>query len=237
MNMNVLLIGAETQLGLVVEGIALGSRHSWIKADAVEMSDDRAFESFLDLNDINVVVNCSYEGRSVSETAAICRRNCVRLIQVTEDTSLELNDVSGVILLRTSWLYGIEGHDFVKEIIEQTADQPLLSVPSDQIGAPTFADDLAELIVRIIEEGNSDREGIYDYTDEGVCSLYDFAHEICAMTGHLCEVLPCASDEDSGQSPYMNIADRTPVKEVFGISIPYWRDSLMVCINALNNKE
>lgn len=237
MNMNVLLIGAETQLGQAVAGIAQDSRHSWTKADTAQMSDDGTFESYLDMNEIKIVVNCSFEGRTVAETAAICRRNGVRLVQVTEDTSLEPNDISGTILLRTSWLYGIEGQDFVKDIIEQTAEQPLLSMPSDQIGTPTFADDFAELIVRIIEEGNYDREGIYDYTDEGVCSLYDIAHEVCTMTGHLCEVLPCASDEENGQIPCINIVDRTPVKEVFGISIPHWRDSLMICINALNNKE
>lgn len=235
--MNVLLIGAETQLGLATARIAENSMHRWIKSDAAEMNDDRAFEAYLDNNEINIVVNCSSGERTVAETAAICRRNGVSLIQVTEDAELELKDVTGVIVLRTSWLYSLEGQDFVKEIIEQTADQPLLDVPSDQIGSPTFAYDLAEFIVRIIEEGNSDREGVYDYTDEGVCSLYDFAHEICAMTGHLCEILPCTSDEESGQSPYIRLVDKTPVKEVFGISIPHWRDSLMLCINALNNRE
>lgn len=235
--MNVLLIGAETPLGMATARIAENSMHRWIKSNAAEMGDDRAFEAYLDNNEINIVVSCSCGERTVAETAAICRRNGARLIHVTEDTELELKDTTSVIVLRTSWLYSLEGQDFVKEIIEQTADQPLLSVPSDQIGSPTFAYDLAEFIVRIIEEGNSDREGIYDYTDEGVCSLYDFAHEICAMTGHLCEILPCISDEESGRNPNINLVDKTPAKEVFGISIPHWRDSLMLCINALNNRE
>ncbi len=142
------------------------------------------------------------------------------------------------IILRTSWLYGTEGSNFVKRIIEKSAESPVLRVISDQIGTPTFAEDLAGLIVSIIEDNMLDRTGIYNYSNEGVCSWYDFAHEICAQSGHLCDVLPCHTDEYPRKAvrPHFSVLDKTKVKETFGIGIPHWKDSLTVCMNELKGK-
>ena len=143
------------------------------------------------------------------------------------------------IILRTSWLYGAEGDNFVKRIIEKSAENPVLRVISDQIGTPTFVEDLAGLISLIIEENMLDRTGIYNYSNEGVCSWYDFAHEICAQVGHLCDVLPCRTDEYPRKAarPHFSVLDNTKVKKTFGIEIPHWKDSLSLCIRELENIE
>ena len=143
------------------------------------------------------------------------------------------------IILRTSWLYGVEGDNFVKRIIEKSAENPVLRVISDQIGTPTFVEDLAGLISLIIEENMLDRTGIYNYSNEGVCSWYDFAHEICAQVGHLCDVLPCHTDEYPRKAarPHFSVLDKTKVKKTFGIEIPHWKDSLSLCIRELENIE
>ena len=143
------------------------------------------------------------------------------------------------IILRTSWLYGVEGDNFVKRIIEKSAENPVLKVISDQIGTPTFVEDLAGLISLIIEENMLDRTGIYNYSNEGVCSWYDFAHEICAQVGHLCDVLPCHTDEYPRKAvrPHFSVLDKSKVKKVFGIEIPHWKDSLSLCIRELENIE
>ena len=142
------------------------------------------------------------------------------------------------IILRTSWLYGTEGSNFVKRIIEKSAENPVLKVISDQIGTPTYAEDLAGLIISIIEDDMLDRTGIYNYSNEGVCSWYDFAHEICAQSGHLCDVLPCHTDEYPRKAvrPHFSVLDKTKVKKTFGIEIPHWKDSLTVCMNELKGK-
>ena len=141
------------------------------------------------------------------------------------------------IILRTSWLYGVEGANFVKRIIEKSAENPVLKVINDQIGTPTFVEDLAGLISLIIEENMLDRTGIYNYSNEGVCSWYDFAHEICAQVGHLCDVLPCHTDEYPRKAarPHFSVLDKSKVKKTFGIEIPHWKDSLSLCIRELEN--
>lgn len=143
------------------------------------------------------------------------------------------------IILRTSWLYGTQGSNFVKRIIEKSAENPVLRVIDDQIGTPTFVEDLAGLIYTIIEDDMLDRTGIYNYSNEGVCSWYDFAHEICSMSGHLCDVLPCSSDEypRKAERPHFSVLDKTKVKKTFGIEIPHWKDSLAICMNILNELE
>ena len=143
------------------------------------------------------------------------------------------------IILRTSWLYGVEGDNFVKRIIEKSAENPVLKVISDQIGTPTFVEDLAGLISLIIEENMLDRTGIYNYSNEGVCSWYDFAHEICAQAGHLCDVLPCHTNEYPRKAvrPHFSVLDKSKVKKTFGIEIPHWKDSLSLCIRELENIE
>ena len=139
---------------------------------------------------------------------------------------------SGVrhVIIRTSWLYSPYGKNFVKTMLELTSARPVVSVVFDQVGTPTFASDLAAAIIRILE---APVEGIYNYSNEGVCSWYDFAKAIAALSGHpACEIRPCHSGEFPSKvhRPAYSVLDKTLVKETFGLKIPYWTDSLKECL-------
>ncbi len=142
------------------------------------------------------------------------------------------------IIFRTSWLYAVEGSNFVKRIIEKSSENPVLNVIFDQIGTPTFADDLARLILQVIDGDMLDRQGIYNYSNEGVCSWYDFAMEICALSGHKCDISPCHTDEypRKARRPHFSVLDKTGVKKAFGIRIPHWKESLASCISMMMNE-
>lgn len=139
------------------------------------------------------------------------------------------------IMIRTSWLFSQWGKNFVKTILRKSEEQPVLKVVNDQIGTPTYAGDLAEFILHIIESGSLDKTGIYNYTNEGVCSWYDLAWTVCDQTGNLCEVQPCKTGEYPvcAVRPRYSVLDKTKVKEVFGIGIPHWSDSLKFCLSKI----
>lgn len=138
------------------------------------------------------------------------------------------------VIIRTAWLYSEFGKNFVKTMLNLTATRPELKVVFDQVGTPTYAYDLAQAIVRIIERPV---EGIYHYSNEGVCSWYDFTKMIAEYSGHTeCNIQPCHSDEFPSpvKRPAFSVLDKTKIKQTFGISIPYWTDSLKQCIKNID---
>ena len=140
------------------------------------------------------------------------------------------------IILRTAWLYSEFGKNFVKTMLRLTAEKPSLKVVFDQVGTPTYAGDLAEAIVRILE---TPQEGIYNFTNEGVCSWYDFAKAIAACAGHTaCDIQPCHSHEFPSKvhRPAYSVLDKSRIKASFGLEIPYWLDSLRLCVKHLTDQ-
>ena len=141
------------------------------------------------------------------------------------------------LVFRTAWLYSPYGRNFLKTMLQLTADKPELQVVFDQVGTPTCAADLARVIFDRIESGDyAGREGFYHFSNEGVCSWYDFAHEIAALAGHTsCKIRPCHSAEfpSKVQRPNFSVLDKTKIKTTFGIDIPHWRDSLVRCMATL----
>ena len=139
------------------------------------------------------------------------------------------------MIIRTSWLYSRYGKNFVKTILKKSEEQPLLKVVSDQVGTPTYAGDLAEFILTLLEPENLEKTGTYNYTDEGVCSWYDLACEVCDMSGNLCEVIPCETGEYPVKAarPHYSVLNKSKVKKTFGIEIPYWKDSLRHCLSEI----
>jgi len=139
------------------------------------------------------------------------------------------------VMFRTAWLYSPYGKNFVKTMRKLTAEKDNLKVVFDQIGTPTYAADLAGVIYKIISEHLLDKRGIYHYSNEGAISWYDFAKAICELSGNTCDIQPCHSDElpSKVQRPSFSVLDKTKIKTVFGITVPYWRDSLVKCINRL----
>ena len=140
------------------------------------------------------------------------------------------------IIIRTAWLYSEFGNNFLKTMLRLTAEKESLNVVFDQVGSPTYAGDLALAIFSIIEGGvYAGNEGVYHFSNEGVCSWYDFATEIAAAAGHECVVMPCHSNEFPSKvtRPPFSVLDKTKIKTTFGIEIPHWRDSMLYCLQRL----
>lgn len=142
---------------------------------------------------------------------------------------------SGVrhIIIRTSWLYSEYGKNFVKTMLRLSAEKPSLKVVYDQVGTPTYAGDLARAIRHMLLQP---KFGIFNYSNEGVCSWYDFAKTIADYSGHLsCDIQPCRSSEFPSRvhRPAYSVLDKAKIKDAFGLQIPYWKDSLKACLSRL----
>lgn len=162
------------------------------------------------------------------------------------------------VIIRTAWLYSEFGKNFCKTMLQLTATKPQLKVVFDQVGTPTYALDLAQAIAVVIEDYkkefinsqfsifNYSKSGIYHFSNEGVCSWYDFTKMIQQVAVELnvqgsaqiaqCDVQPCHSDEFPSpvKRPSYSVLDKTKIKEVFGVTVPYWTDSLKQCIANLS---
>lgn len=145
------------------------------------------------------------------------------------------------IIIRTAWLYSEFGHNFVKTMLSLTATKAQLKVVFDQTGTPTYAGDLADVIFDIVEnrkfEGN---DGIYHFSNEGVCSWYDFTKKIAELAGNTaCDIEPCHSDDFPSpvKRPAYSVLDKTKIKETFGVKIPYWEDSVRKVVATLKEQE
>ncbi|MDP3436672.1 MAG: dTDP-4-dehydrorhamnose reductase [Bacteroidales bacterium] len=132
------------------------------------------------------------------------------------------------IIIRTSWLYSVYGNNFAKTILRLSGDRDSINVVFDQIGTPTYAKDLAKVILLFKERYTPQLRGIYHFSNEGVCSWYDFALEIVKLSGRRCKVMPVTSDKFPTKAvrPPFSVLDKGKIKELLNIDIPYWRDSL-----------
>ncbi len=144
------------------------------------------------------------------------------------------------IIIRTSWLYSPYGKNFAKTILSLSKERDELSVVFDQIGTPTFARDLAQAIIEIVlrsQDGFRKFAGIYHFSNEGVCSWYDFAYEIIKLSGNKCKITPVTSDKypTKAQRPFYSVMDKTKIKKTFNIKIPHWTESLALCIKELSD--
>ena len=153
------------------------------------------------------------------------------------------------VILRTAWLYSEFGKNFVKTMLNLTATKPQLKVVFDQVGTPTYALDLANAISVIVDDYKQEtanfnqwasytNNGIYHYSNEGVCSWYDFTKMIAEIAGNTnCDIQPCHSDEFPSpvKRPAFSVLDKTKVKDTFRIKVPYWTDSLHKCIHSFFN--
>lgn len=143
------------------------------------------------------------------------------------------------IIIRTAWLYSTFGNNFVKTILRLAGERPELSVVADQVGSPTYAEDLARAIACIME--NDDRgiyEGIYHFSDEGVCSWHEFASEIVRLSGLPCKVKPVTTAEypTKTKRPAYSVLDKDKIKRTFGVNVPEWQESLKRCMKGLMAK-
>lgn len=289
--MNILVTGANGQLGNCIRNAAKSSSDCYIFTDVAELdiTDAAAVAEMVKANDINMIINCAaytnvdkaeddadfaeiLNARAVRNLADAVKANDGTLIHVStdyvfggnsgntprnEDEAANPTGVYGLtklhgeqeiaksgvraLIFRTAWLYSEYGKNFVKTMLALTASKPELKVVFDQAGTPTYAQDLADAIVSIVEnrkfEGN---EGIYHYSNEGVCSWFDFTKMIAAIAGNNdCDVQPCHSCEFPSKvvRPAYSVLDKSKFKNVFKIRVPYWTDSLKTCIQNIQSNE
>ncbi len=285
--MNILVTGANGQLGNEMRIVSRGSKDNYIFTDVQELdiTNAEAVKQMVKENDVKAIINCAaytnvdkaeddrdfaelLNATAVRNLAEAMKENNGVLIHVSTDyvfggasnntpcSEEQPANPTGVygetklhgeqaitevdcrhIILRTAWLYSEFGKNFVKTMLNLTATKPALKVVFDQTGTPTYAYDLAEAIFDIVEnrkyEGN---DGIYHYSNEGVCSWFDFTKMIAEYAGNTaCDIQPCHSDEFPSKvvRPSYSVLDKTKLKATFGIKVPYWTDSLRLCLQRL----
>ena len=285
--MNILVTGANGQLGRHMRLLGSQSRHQYFFTDVedLDITDPTALAKYVDEHRIETLVNCAaYTNvdKAEEEESVADKLNHVAvgyladtmksvggtLIHVSTDyvfggnrnntpcTEEEPVNPTGAygrtklsgeeallrsgcryLIFRTAWLYSEYGKNFVKTMLSLTADKPSLKVVFDQVGTPTYAGDLAYAIFSIIENGAVEgNEGIYHYSNEGVCSWFDFTKEIARQAGHDdCDIQPCHSNEFPSKviRPAYSVLDKTKFKQTFNLAVPYWTDSLARCLQNL----
>lgn len=288
--MNILVTGANGQLGQEMRQVSTSSTDRYIFTDVAELdiTDAITVKRMVRENNIKVIVNCAaytdvdraeddvcmaelLNATAVRYLAEALKANDGILIHVStdyvfgstqqntpykEDHPVNPTGVYGLtklhgeqtianvdchhIIIRTAWLYSEFGKNFVKTMLQLTAQKPHVKVVFDQVGTPTYAYDLAATIFNIVENRQYEgKDGIYHFSNEGVCSWFDFAKMIVKYAGHTaCDIRPCHSSEFSSKvhRPSYSVLDKTKIKEAFGIQIPYWTESLQTCIEQLKNK-
>lgn len=141
------------------------------------------------------------------------------------------------IVVRTSWLYSSFGNNFVKTILRLLNERDKITVISDQVGTPTYAGDLAKAIISMVnfQEEHGKKPGIYHFSNEGVCSWYDFAYEIAQLTGSGTKVLPIGTKDypSATPRPYYSVLNKSKIKSTFDITIPHWKESLQLCLKEI----
>lgn len=286
--MNILVTGANGQLGNCMRNAAKDSQDNYIFTDVAELdiTDAGAVADMVKDNDIKVIVNCAaYTNVDKAETDivlaeklnAVAVDNLAQAIKANDGTLIHIStdyvfggepyntpcredqrgtptgiygltklhgeqaiEASGckALIFRTAWLYSEYGRNFVKTMLNLTSTKPELKVVFDQAGTPTYAQDLADAIHYIIENRKMDgNEGIYHYSNEGVCSWFDFTKAIAEIAGNTsCDIQPCHSDEFPSpvKRPAYSVLDKTKFKTTFGLSVPYWTESLKTCINNID---
>ena len=284
--MNILVTGANGQLGCEMRRLGAVSPNNYIFTDVAELDITNADAVMYVAKhySIDAIINCAAytnvdKAESDQETAELINATAVgnlaramkevggTLFHVstdyvfgsegntprTEEMPLNPLGVYGLtklhgeqaieesgckaLIFRTAWLYSEFGNNFLKTMLRLTAERDHLNVVFDQVGTPTYAGDLALAIFSIIEAGvYPGNEGVYHFSNEGVCSWYDFAVEIAAAAGHTgCRINPCHSSEFPSpvtRPPY-SVLDKTKIKKTFDIDIPHWRESMEYCIKRL----
>ena len=189
------------------------------KLQIIHVSTDYVFDgkSYLPYSEEMAVSPSTVYGKSKLEGEMVLRKIC-----------------PDAVIVRTSWLYSSFGNNFVKTMLRLGREKEKLTVIFDQIGTPTYAADLAEAVLSILASGNP-QPGIYHYSNEGVCSWYDFTRSIHRLAGITCNLTPIESKDYPVRTPrpHFSVLNKAKIKQIFGIAIPHWEDSLEKCIRLL----
>ena len=171
-----------------------------------------------------------------TEDQAVCPASVYGKSKLAGEEALTAN-LKNAVIIRTSWLYSSFGNNFVKTMIKLGTERDALNVIFDQVGTPTYAADLAEAILQIVS-AESFVPGIYHFSDEGVCSWYDFTKTIHRLSSITCNVQPIESKDYPTRTPrpHYSVLNKSKIKSTYHIQIPHWEESLIKCIEVLNSK-
>ena len=290
--MNILVTGANGQLGNEIRIVAKESSDNYIYTDVVEMEGLKttllditsldAVRKIVQENSVECIINCAaYTNVDKAETD---EELCTLLnVKAVENLAVAMKEIEGLlvhistdyvfggdpyntpckedqkgtptgvygktklqgeenilasgchhVIIRTAWLYSEFGKNFLKTMLNLTATKPQLNVVFDQVGTPTYAYDLANVIYDIVNERKfKENDGIYHFSNEGVCSWFDFTKMIAEYAGHTeCDIHPCHSEEFPSpvKRPAYSVLDKTKIKATFGVEVPYWTESLKKCM-------
>lgn len=183
---------------------------------------------------VHISTDYVFDGKGYKPYAPEDRANPLSVYGKTklEGEKKVLENAKEAIVIRTAWLYSPYGKNFVKTMIRLGQEKDEISVVSDQIGTPTYAGDLADAIVQILPQISEKTKGVYHFTNEGVCSWYDFAVEIIKQKGLSCKVNPILSDQypTKATRPFYSVLDKTKIKNTFSIKIRNWKEGLETCL-------
>ena len=285
--MNILVTGANGQLGNEMRIVSQDSKDKYIFTDVAELdiTNLEAIREMVAQEDVKAIINCAAYTNvdKAEEDEAFCELLNAKAV---ENLAIAMKEVDGLLvhvstdyvfggdpyntpctedkkgtptgvygktklqgeqhiqkvgchylIIRTAWLYSEFGKNFVKTMLDLTSTKPQLKVVFDQTGTPTYAYDLAAAIYDIVENRKYEgHDGIYHYSNEGVCSWFDFTKMIAEYADNTtCDIQPCHSNEFPSpvKRPSYSVLDKTKIKETFGVRVPYWTESLKVCINHL----
>ena len=285
--MNILVTGANGQLGMEMRNVSAGSADRYIFTDVAELdiTDADAVDRVIASEKVEVIINCAaytnvdkaeedeqtadlINHKAVAILASAAAKYGATLIHISTDYVFDghscipykeddptsptgaygqtklageravIESGCKYLIFRTAWLYSPYGKNFMKTMMKLTAEKDILNVVFDQVGTPTCAADLAALIYKVITERMLNHQGIYHFSNEGVCSWYDFAVEIRNLCGNTCDIHPCHSDEfpSKVKRPHYSVLDKTKVRNTFEVEVPYWIDSLRQSMYALKNE-
>ena len=294
--MNILVLGANGQLGQALKAASVETKNHYIFSDVytgdncdmlnLDITNLSALHKAVQSEKICVIVNCAaytnvdkaeddienarkLNRDAVKNIAAVAKENNATLIHISTDFVYDGRKASPYqetdekhpvnvyaqtkyegeqeiiksgckcILFRTAWMFSKYGNNFMKTMIRLTSECEKLSVVYDQVGTPTYAPELAGIIIKVIEENLFHLTGEYNFSNEGSVSWYDFAVAINRACGNHCDISPISSEEYGSKvkRPSFSVLDKSKVKKTFGIKIPHWLDSLDEAIKDYNNLE
>ena len=283
--MNILVLGANGQLGQSVRAASANSAHRFVFSDVVsleglettiiDITSLSALQEVMNREHIDVIVNCAaytnvekaevdienarklnrdavknialvakehnstlihistdfvYDGKKAAPYVETDEKNPVDIYALTKyEGELEMIKTGcKFILFRTAWMFSKYGNNFMKTMIRLTSEREKLNVVYDQVGTPTYAPELAKLIVKVIDENKLHLTGEYNFSNEGSVSWYDFAVAINRACGHHCDISPISTEEYGSKvkRPSFSVLDKSKVKKTFGVKIPHWLESL-----------
>jgi len=191
-----------------------------------------------DIQLIHISTDYVFDGQNYKpyvESDLVCPQSVYGETKLAGETSMLKINPQNSIIIRTSWVYSSHGNNFVKTMLRLGTEREQLSVISDQVGTPTYARDLAKIILDVLPKLDNNEVEVFHFSNEGVCSWYDFAKAIFEIKGLPLKVIPIQTFQypTPAKRPFYSVLDKSKIKEKYNVNIKFWKESLINCLNVL----